>query len=214
MFAPRLHLDYETFSKVDIRKTTTSVYTSAPSTEILMLGWAFDDAPVSLWEPRLGPLPEELRQGLNNPGVDLYAFNAPFEDGITRHKLGIDVDFRRWKDTQIKALSRGFPAALDDVLSAIGLEGKNKDGKQLINLFCSPAPKNHKADRYDWENRPAEWERFCGYCRQDVAVERNLDRWLDQSHPGYYPDEMPAFSGLYPTTSRPAPQRTTSAFLL
>lgn len=182
-----LHLDYETFSEVDIRKTTTSVYTSAPTTEILMLGWAYNDDEPSLWEPRFGPAPDALLQGLNNPSVTLCAFNAPFEDGITRNKMAIAVDFRRWNDTQIKALSRGFPAKLDDILKAIGLETKDKRGGQLINLFCSPAPKNHKVDRYDWNNRPEDWRDFCGYCRQDVRVERNLDRWLDYSHPTNLP---------------------------
>lgn len=174
-----LHLDYETYSEVDIKKTTTSVYTSAPTTEILMLGWAYDDNTSQLWEPRLGPLPDEVLQGLMNPSVTLKAFNAGFEDGITRHKLGVDVNYQRWDDTQIKALSRGFPAKLDDVLKAIGLPTKEKEGGQLINLFCSPAPKNHKADRYDWTNRPEQWRKFGSYCRQDVTVERNLDRWLD-----------------------------------
>lgn len=183
----RLHLDFETFSEMDIKKTTTSVYTSAPTTEILMLGWAYNDDPVELWEPRLGAAPDRLIQGLRNPSVLLHAFNAPFEDGITRNQMGIDIDFRRWQDTQIKALSRGFPAKLDDVLRAIGLPMKDKRGGQLINMFSKRAPKNHKVDRYDWTNRTSEWQEFCGYCKQDVVVERNLDHWLDYSHPNNPP---------------------------
>ena len=178
-----LHLDYETYSEVDIRKTTTSVYTAAPSTEILMLGWAYNDNAPQLWEPRLGGPPPDLVQGLHNPSVDCAAFNAPFEEGITRHKMGIDIHRDRWQDTQIKALAQGFPAKLDDVLKAIGLERKDAEGSKLISLFCSPAPKNHKASRYDWNNRPAEWARFGGYCLQDVIVERNLDHWLEANHP-------------------------------
>lgn len=178
----RLHLDFETFSTVDIYKVTTSYYVSHPDTEILMLGWAVDDGPVNLWEPHKGDMPRELFDALCSANT-LHAFNVPFERGLLFHKLGFSTLIFRWRDTQVEALAMSFPASLDDVLEAIGLEKKDPRGEQLIHRFSKPAPASHKADRYNWTNRPEEWEAFCEYCKKDVEVERRLHLWLDQYHP-------------------------------
>lgn len=176
----RLHLDYETFATVDIKKSTTHSYCAHPDTEILMLGWAYNDDEPQLWEPRLGPMPDALRQGLERDDIEKHAFNAPFERNITRYKAGIEVPIRQWRDTMIEAAALSFPLKLDDALEATGLEKKDPRGKQLITLFSSPAAKNHHADRYTWENRPNEWKEFGEYCLQDVRVERQLLHWCRQ----------------------------------
>lgn len=175
-----LTLDFETFSRVPIKKVSTSRYVKDPSTEILMLGWAVDDHPVQLWEPHKEPLPAELEALLRGPSVELHAFNVPFERGIIEQKLGIHTPIERWRDSQVEALALSFPAKLDQVLEAIGLQKKDPRGARLIELFCSPAPRNHKADRYDWTNKPLEWEEFKEYCIRDVEVERILHHWLSR----------------------------------
>jgi DNA polymerase len=78
----------------------------------------------------------------------------------------------------VEAYYLAFSGGLNAILKAIGLPPKDDRGGRLINLFSSPAPKNHKAKWYDWGNRPAEWEEFCQYCIQDVAVERQLWHWM------------------------------------
>jgi len=172
----RLHLDFETASEVDIRKVTTPVYTSHPSTRILMLGWAFDDDPVQVWEPHRGDAPAELIQGLNSDAT-LHAANAAFERGLILHKMGIHTGVSRWRDTLVEGYALGFAGGLDAILSATGLRTKDPRGGRLIAMFCSPAPKNHKVDWYTYDNRPGEWEEFKSYCKQDVEVERDLCLW-------------------------------------
>lgn len=176
----RLHLDYETYSEVDTKKVGGYKYVRHPSTEILMLGWAFDDEPVQLWQPRKKPMPSLLGDGLRDPYVTKKAFNAAFERGITEHKLGIAAPANEWTCTMVESYYLGFAGGLDKVLEAIGLQKKDPRGGQLINLFSKPAPKNHKADRYTEDNRPQEWAEFCQYCITDVEVERRLWHWLQQ----------------------------------
>jgi len=177
-----LHLDFETFSEVDITKVTTEYYVSHPSTEILMLAWGFQGEPVNLWLPNEF-LPDELTEALFDDNTLLHAFNAPFEKGLLWHKMNIATQIERWRDTQIEALAKSFPASLDAVLDAVGLQKKDPLGKKLINRFSKPAPSNHKIRRYTKETHPEEWQQFCDYCIQDVEVETALHLWLNEVAP-------------------------------
>lgn len=177
----RLHLDYETASELDIKKCGAYKYAAHPSTRILMLGWAINDEPEQLWLPHIDPvMPRQLAMALRDQHVIKRAYNAQFERLITRHCLGIEVPIEQWRCTMVMSYYLGFAGKLTQVLNAVGLEDKDKRGYQLINTFCKPAPKNHKADWYNWENKPSEWQEFCDYCLQDVHVERQLYHWLCQ----------------------------------
>jgi len=177
-FAHRLHLDYETASEVNLKQAGAYKYAADSSTRILMLGWALDDEPVSLWQPHAEPLPDRLQRALTSPIVGKHAYNAAFERLITRHCLSIEVPVDQWRCTMVESYYLGFAGKLNHVLKAVGLEQKDDRGNRLINMFCSPAPKNHKADWYNWETRPQDWHDFCQYCIQDVHVERQLWHWL------------------------------------
>lgn len=176
----RLHLDYETASEVNIKSAGAYKYAADPSTKILMLGWAFDDEAPQLWQPRHNAMPAILREGLLDPAVSKKAFNAAFERLITRHCAGIEIPTSSMTCTMVESYYLGFAGGLDAILKAVGLEPKDDRGKRLINLFCTPAPKNHKAAWYDEDNRPAEWDEFCQYCLQDVSVERQLWHWMQK----------------------------------
>jgi DNA polymerase len=174
----RLHLDYETRSECDLKRSGAYKYAQHKTTRPLMLGWAINDEPVQLWQPHLAPLPTTLRDALREESVTKHAYNAAFERLITRHCLGIEVPPEQWRCTMVEAFYLGFAGSMDQVLKAIGLEQKDDRGKRLINTFSKPAPKNHKATWYDWENKPIDWHDFCVYCVKDVEVERRLFHWL------------------------------------
>lgn len=177
----RLHLDYETYSECDIRKSGAHRYARDPTTEALMLGWAIDDAPVNLWLPWKDPMPKELGTALKDESFDIWAFNAAFERTITSHVLGINPAMRRWRCTMVASYYLGFFGGLDQVLEQTGLQvRKDPRGKALIQMFSKPNPKNYKLSRYTHENKPAEFQEFCEYCKQDVKVERDLYHWLGQ----------------------------------
>ena len=68
----------------------------------------------------------------------------------------------------IQAGVSNLPTDLESASRALGGEGKQKDGKKLIRLFCveGAAPARH----------PEEWQRFLTYARQDVEAMRDVYR--------------------------------------
>ena len=68
----------------------------------------------------------------------------------------------------IQAGVANLPTDLESASRALGGEGKQKDGKKLIRLFCveGAAPSDH----------PEEWNRFLAYARRDVEEMRSVYR--------------------------------------
>lgn len=183
-FNRRVHLDFETFSEEDIRRTGAHRYAAHESTEVLMLYWAIDDGPISGWIPEDSPvMPQELVQALRDPACAKFAFNATFERLIFRHVLNMEIPIEQWRCTMVASYYLGFVGGLDMVLQQSGLQSrKDPRGQQLINTFSKPAPRNHHAERYTSRNKPVEWEEFKQYCYNDVKVERELFHFLNSYH--------------------------------
>lgn len=178
-----LFLDSETFSRQPI-KAGTHKYTQHKSTESLLWTYALNDESVNLWDATEEVRPAILTEMWEDPAITKIAFNAPFDRGVVENVEKVPSPLDMWKDAQIAAYALGFAGSLDMVLEQIGsAQGKNKDGKALIRRFCSPAPKNHKADRYDKTTHPEEWERFKAYGIQDTAILRKLWYWCMKQNP-------------------------------
>ena len=179
-----LWFDCETYSECDLDAHGTHRYAEHESTEITIAQWAFDDGEpvvhdmtIDDWVVREG----RLLQLLADPNVIVVAHNSAFDRTLLRRCWGIDVPIERWRDTMVKALAHGMPGALGRVGDALGVtEDKLKDkrGRELIQLFCKPRPKNHKLRRATRETHPAEWAEFLGYSRQDIVAMREIDRKL------------------------------------
>jgi DNA polymerase len=173
-----LHLDFETRSTVDIREQGLDVY--ARNAEVLMLAFALNDQPPTLWFPHEDTQNDLVLLYLKRPEIIKVAWNSAFERAILKHCMGIDVPLKSWLDPSCMARYAGLPSSLADVGEALGLpqdEAKDKDGKRLIQKFCRPK----KDGTYkDWNSDPEDWARFCDYCRQDVVAERNILRKLEK----------------------------------
>lgn len=168
-----LHIDLESYSEVNIIKQGAYRYAADPSTEILMLGWAIDDAPVSVWEASDGDFPKPLWDALYDENVLVWAYNAQFERIMLRDVWNIHIPRERWRCSQVLANSYGFTGGLDEILRQTGAkETKQEDGKALIRLFCMPQKTGQRIRRND---AIKQWHQFKGYCRQDVAVARRLN---------------------------------------
>lgn len=173
-----LHLDFESRSRCDLKTRGLDNYAKDPSTEVLMLAWAINEAPPQLWEPRLGPMPEQLAVLLTRPEVVKLAFKSDFERTIFREVLKIDIPIRQWVDPSDLAKYASIAGSLEFVGNVLGLKEDKKKlaiGKKLIKLFCEP---NKKGEFNDWNSHPEQWEAFCEYCRQDVIAEREIFRKL------------------------------------
>ncbi len=188
-----LFLDTETFSECDLISAGTHRYAEHPSTEIIVVQWAFgDDEPmvadcttdeIDDW---LGVLSiktvlAEIAAG-KRPGTMVIAHNSHFDRTVIRKVWGIDVPPEYWRDTMVKALAHGMPGGLDRVGAALDVaqvDRKDDRGKKLIQLFCKPAPVSHK--RRTRLTNPEEWLEFLEYSRQDIpamrAIHRTLPSW-------------------------------------
>lgn len=190
-----LWFDCETYSECDLKAHGTHRYAEHPTTEITVAQWAIDDG-----EPRVHDCTggawnedhyEELRAALYDPSVTIVAHNSMFDRTLLRHGWGIDVPVERWQDTMIKAMSHGLPGGLDKIGQIVGLEAdqaKDKRGRELIQLFCKPRPKNSTLRRATRETHPEQWAEFLEYSRQDIVAMRAIDRRLPSwnyraSHP-------------------------------
>lgn len=177
-----LDLDFETHSKVELRKFGMDVYARDPSTKVLMLGYQIDmgdglePSPVKIWLPHEEPMPPKLRDMLTDPKVRKIAHNANFELNILRHTLGIPVNPNQWYCTMVMALSLGLPGALETLVrDALKLERKywkDPEGDRLMRMFSYPSSKATH------ETHPEEFKRYIEYCRQDVVAEAKVFRIL------------------------------------
>lgn len=169
-----LWLDTETYSEVPINWGT---YRYVENCECMIVTYAFDDGPVHVWD-RTRPKPgreDNLVAALADPEVQIRIHNVPFDRGVLRHALGIDLPIERFYDTSIQARAHALPGSLGPLCEALCLgedKAKIKDGKSLIQLFCKPRPKNSKLRRATRETHPEEWARFIEYAKQDIVAMR------------------------------------------
>jgi DNA polymerase bacteriophage-type len=125
-----------------------------------------------MWPPHLVAL-------LDDPSIAIVAHNSVFDRTLIKHCWGVDVPIERWRDTMVKAYSHGLPGSLEKIGAVMGLaddEAKDKRGRELIQLFCKPRPKNMTLRRATRETHPKEWAEFLSYSRQDIVSMRAVDR--------------------------------------
>lgn len=176
---PKLYIDIETRSRVDLKKLGVYAYTQCPDFRILMASFAMDDDPVetALDERDILAIP-----GLFDPRVEKVAHNAQFERVCFSRKVLEDNDFlppEQWRDTQAIAGEHGWPQHLAGLGRAIGGEQKDEAGTRLINLFCKPVATGKRKGQWNGpDTHPMEWLDFIAYCEQDVETLRDVERQL------------------------------------
>lgn len=176
-----LWLDLETYSETPIKNGT---HAYAENVEIMLFAWAIDSDPVQVWDVTANAkIPLELRLALKNPDVLIYAHNSHFDRTVLNHAMpGVAAGgVERWRDTMVRALAHGLPGSLGDlcdILSVSQDKAKDKAGKQLIQLFCKPRPKNSAIRRATAKTHPVEWQRFVEYAGLDIDAMREIDKKL------------------------------------
>lgn len=181
------HLDFETFSELDIRKVGAHRYARHPSTEVLIASYLLPGMHTpAVWLPRQEAPPADLVRWVRQGGK-VGAHNAAFERAIWRwalrgrqHKGIPEVKDNQWVCTAAKAAASGLPRSLEKALKAAGLTvEKDLEGSKLIKVFCSPR-KPTKADARTriLPEQDERFQRFISYCQQDVRGEVALDEAL------------------------------------
>lgn len=181
----KLHIDFETRCQLNVAgKTGVGVhkYVRHPSFKIIIFAYAYDDEePTALdlyYEEYPGAnVPVQLIADLTNPNVEKWSHNAPFEIQSIEAYFGIKLDLSQWRCTLIASAYLGLPLALDKVSKALGLsEAKDAKGKALITWFCIPI-KGTDDEYRDPKDYPAKWAMFLDYGKQDVRVERAIEKF-------------------------------------
>lgn len=183
-----LHVDFETRSAVDLKKTGVHVYAADSSTDIWCLAWAFDDDEPRIWKPGDRP-PLQIVDHIETGGV-VFAHNAAFERAIWHHILTPRYGFpepsvEQWRCTMAMGYAMSLPGALEHMVPALGL-GAQKDmqGHRLMMSLAKPrAPKKGEPDGLYWRDTPEKLQRLYAYCKTDVDAERAADKRLVRLRP-------------------------------
>lgn len=179
-----LHLDAETRSACDLKKSGVYRYAEDPSTQIMCICWAVDDGPVETWVEG-NPLPEALLEAIAQAD-SIRAHNAQFERVLlgshAGRKLGFPViPIERWVCTAAKASAHGLPRKLGDAANALGTHRKDDAG--YLNMLQLSKPRRGKVKWYTPQTDPVRFKLLYAYCADDVRAERDIDKHVPDLSP-------------------------------
>jgi DNA polymerase len=180
------HIDFETRSVVDLRKTGVYVYAEDKSTDVWCAAYTFDDGPVKIWTPDQ-PMPSDIATHVMNGGA-FWAHNAAFERTIWHHVLTRRYDWltpylSQWNCTMARAYAMSLPGALDSASAALGIsEAKDPVGYRTMLRMSRPRRYNEDGSPVWWDD-PVRIKELIAYCVQDVVVERALHARLMELRP-------------------------------
>lgn len=178
MKTPVLHIDFETRSELDLRQVGLYNYARHPSTDVWCIAWAFEGDPI-IWHPELPWDDVRVSEHVLNGGA-VMAHNAPFELAIWNEICSKRYGWPRLMPeqtycTMAMAYAMGLPGGLEDAALALGLSFlKDAEGRALMLRMCRPRSVNPTV----WWDEPEKLARLYEYCKQDVRVERELEKRL------------------------------------
>lgn len=176
----QISIDFETYSECDIRTAGAYNYAAHPTTEVICMAWAIDDAEPQLWCPGM-PLPIELIDAIDF-GAEIWAWNAMFERSVWHHQMVMKhratiINPEQWNDTAALAAILALPRALGQCAEVLGIaEQKDKRGSYLIQRLCKPYRGERRRD-------PELLDELYAYCLQDVKTERAVKQHLTRYKP-------------------------------
>lgn len=172
--ADKLYIDFEAFSQVDIEKEGGLKYSRHESTNMVCMGYAFDNEEVCLITA-LESLPNRIREHVEDGGK-VYAHNIAFDfriwNGFCVNELGWPtLSLDQCVDTMALCLTFQIPPKLFDAGRALQVKVlKQVDGKKLIKACCTP----NKAGRQPDPGGPTHnlFDRLYAYCKDDIGSMR------------------------------------------
>jgi DNA polymerase len=163
-----LHLDFETYCDLDLRKVGIHQYVNHASFRVLAVAWKLDGQTTrKAYLARYAPpqwVPHDLRQALQNPDVQGHAWNAAFETAVLG-RLGVFVA-NPLSCTMQRALAYGLPGRLETAAAALGTaRQKDMAGHRLMLKMSRPLKPGAPA----WT--VADFQTLAAYCAADVEAE-------------------------------------------
>lgn len=180
----KIHLDFETFSKIKLPDVGHFRYAEHYSTKALIASYSLGPKePVIGVDLSKATYKKEMEPFFNAVanGATICAHNSQFERAIWEQRCGffpITPKSWQWSCTSARSSAMALPATLEAAGVALKLDTiKDPLGKQLINRFSMPQ-KDGTVIRQ--EDDPAAFNKFIEYCKQDTVVERHLDAVLPE----------------------------------
>jgi DNA polymerase len=174
-----LWTDLETFSTIDIYKAGS--YRYAEDCEIMLLSYAMNDNPVDVIDFCNGDTIDRYLSLLYKCDY-IGAHNGIMFDRpvLLNSKYKKYFENKIWIDTMVIAYQHSLPGSLDKLSTILKLsEGKIKEGRELIHLFCKP--RKTKIVRATQKTHPEKWFAFKEYAKRDVIsmreIYKKLPRW-------------------------------------
>lgn len=199
-----IHLDLESYSAVDLKKTGVYVYAESLTTDLWCAAFSAGEEPIDLWIPGQ-PCPAVILEAVER-GWLFTSWNASFERIMWRHILGPkygwpEPKFEQWRCTMSAALAMSFPAALERAAPAIGLSvTKDAKGARLMKQMMRPRAQKEDGS-YIWWDDESRKQRLYEYCKQDVEVERQIHKRIapltDSEQDLYFLDQRINDLGVY-----------------
>ncbi len=176
----KLHIDFETRSTVDLKETGVDIYARHPDTTPWCMGWAFDDDEPDIWTLD-APRPFDPFEHVNSGGL-VYAHNASFELAIWNRILVPRFGWPELKVSQTRctmamAYAMALPGSLEKSAAAVGIQ-QQKDLKGHRLMMQMSKPRDLINGKIIWWDDPEKLIELYNYCKQDVRVERELEKRL------------------------------------
>ena len=146
------------------------------------MAWAIDNDEPQIWNHGTSDAPYDVVEHVVRGGR-VVAHNAPFELAIWNNILVPRYGWPALKPeqtycTMAQAYAMGLPGALEDAALALGLSVlKDIEGRSL--MLRMSRPRSFKPNGTPiWWDESEKLARLYAYCRQDVRVERELEKRL------------------------------------
>lgn len=177
-----LHIDFESFSRVELSDKGLDNYASDPSTDIHCMAYAFDDEPVQIITPYTRNIVANavIEAHVKYGGI-VIAHNAAFELAIWNKvcvpKYGWpELKIEQMRCTMAMSYAMALPGSLENASAALGVaQAKDTAGARVMMQLAKPKA---NGNFYTIEEAPEKFERLYAYCKQDVEVERALAKRL------------------------------------
>jgi DNA polymerase bacteriophage-type len=177
-------IDFETYSELDLRKSSPWAYAEHPTTKVLCMGFRFEDEGVTgLWTPKHS----KGHSHFKHDPLHIEAHNAEFERAIWELIMVPRFGFAEevtWECTAARAAALALPRKLDDAGVALGLRTtKDKEGHALMLKMCKPKKPSEANPEKNWLHDEEKLNRLYEYCKTDVDAEVELSKAIRKLNP-------------------------------
>jgi len=175
----KAHIDFETRSPTDLRKSGVHRYAEDPNTRPWGFSWRIDNGPRGRWMWG-DPDPEVLLQHIRD-GYIVAAHNAIFERTIWNYI--VRRYFPHWPELKIsqqdctmsRAAAVSYPQDLGSLCAALKTPNqKDKEGQALMMQMAKPRKFNADGT-ITWWDEPYKIQRLMQYCDTDIDTECDID---------------------------------------